>query len=313
MRITPLLLVITSGLLFSGCATTPKGLDNIRDQASREAVSTSQSGTTLINKADNLSRDAQAQETYRFAPVLTKEAATSLKEARTLQNKGRADDQVRVQALAAAATYQRALDQTLLARETLAPSLAHMEVLNSINSRTYYPSDYANVEKQFADIIATLETTADPASAKQSQRELLMDMHTLEVSTVGFLQLQTVRNQMQNLKNANAATLIPLSYKTATKTLASAEDFIAQNPRASGEIAHLREQAEVSAAHAQVILSMVNETLDANSDNAEALVLRTERWLYNIAAALKFPDIRHLPMDEQSRQLADGVEDLLQR
>lgn len=313
MRRTPLLLAIATSLILSGCVSAPKGLDTIRDQASREAVSTSRSGTTLINEADNLSREAQAQETYRFAPVLTQEAAQSLKEARALQNKGRADDQVRAKALAASATYRRALAHTLLARETLAPSLAHLEVLNSIKSRTYYPSDYANVERTFADIIATLETTAAPASTSQSQRELLLDMHAVEVSTIGFLQLQNVRNQMKNLKDANAATLIPRSYKTAAKTLASAEDLVQKTPRATAEIASLREQAEVSAAHAQVILSMVNETLDANSDNAEALVLRTERWLYNIAGALKYPDIRHLPMDEQSRQLADGIEELLQR
>ena len=313
MRRTTLLLAMTTGLILSGCASAPKGLDNIRDQASREAVSTSRSGTTLITEAESLSRDAQAQETYRFAPVLTKEAASSLKEARMLQNKGRADDQVRVKALAASATYQRALEHTLMARETLAPSLAHMEVLNRINSRTYYPSDVAHVESKFANIIATLETTAAPASTAQSQRELLLEMHAVEVSTIGFLQLQKVRNQMKNLKDANAATLIPRSYKTAAKTLASAEGLVQKTPRAEAEIASLREQAEVSAAHAQVILSMVNETLDANSDNAEALVLRTERWLYNIAGALKYPDIRHLPMDEQSRQLADGIEELLQR
>lgn len=313
MRRTALLFIISSGLLLSSCASTPKGLDSIRDQASREAVSTSRSGTTLINEADSLSREAQAQETYRFAPLLTQEATSSLNESRVLQDKGRADDQVRAKALEASATYRRAIDHTLIAREIMAPSLAHMEVLNSINSRTYYPSDYTNVENQFASIIATFETTAAPASTSQTQRQLLLDMHAVEVSTVGFLQLQQVRNQMKNLKNANAATLIPRSYKTAAKTLASAEDLINKTPRATGEIALLREQAEVSAAHAQVILSMVNETLDASSDNAEALVLRTERWLYNIAGALKYPDIRHLPMDEQSRQLADGIEELLQR
>ena len=69
MRRTTLLLAMTTGLILSGCASAPKGLDNIRDQASREAVSTSRSGTTLITEAESLSRDAQAQETYRLSLI----------------------------------------------------------------------------------------------------------------------------------------------------------------------------------------------------------------------------------------------------
>lgn len=313
MQRLPLIAIIGSSLLLGACASQPQGLKELRTEASREALTTGRSGTTITQEAAQLAESAQAQETWRFAPVLTREAAASLEAARDAASKGRGDDEVRVQALAAAATYQRAIEHTLVARETLAPSLAHLEVLNTIGSATYYPSDYQSVNDGLNRIIATLETTAEPASAVQTQRQLLSEMHALEVNTIGFIQLQPVRNTVAELDAADAATLIPQSFATARKALASAEDLVRKSPRAEGGIASLREQAETAAAHARVILSMVNEVLNADKDSAESLVLRTERWLYNISTALKFPDIRHLPMDEQSRQLAEGVEEVVQR
>jgi len=299
--------------LISGCASTPEGLDAIQDRASREAVSTARSGATLINEAERLANDAQAQETYRFAPAMTLSAADSLEDARTAQKKGRADDEVREYALTAAATYRKALDHTLLARETLAPSLAHLEVLNRINSDEYYPSEYRTIEGDLGDIIETLERTGAPASTNQTQRQLLLDMHELEVRTVGFVELQQTRNRITAMRDAGAPKLIPDSFSTATLALASAEDLISKTPRATAEIASQRAAAITATDHAQVILSMVNEILSVDKDNAEALVLRIERWLYNIAVALKYPDIRHLPMDEQSRQLSEEIEDVIQR
>lgn len=306
-------LVISLGLMSSflaGCASQPQGLDALRDQASRDAISTVQSGMTLIQQAESLKADALAQETYRFAPALTSAADDSLNEARSKQQKGRGDDEVRRHALAAVATYHKATAHTRTAREVLAPALAHLEVLNSIRAATYYPSDYQAIEQDLNAIIDTLETTAAPASASQTQRQLLEDMHALEVRTIGFVELQQVRDKVSNMDDADARKLIPRSFSTALKTLAAAEDLIAKTPRATAEIAKMKDRANTSADHAQVILSMVNETLKASPETAESMVLRTERWLYNIAVALRYPDIRHLPMDEQSRLLAEGVEEL---
>jgi len=133
------------------------------------------------------------------------------------------------------------------------------------------------------------------------------------VRTVGFVELQQTRNRITAMRDAGAPKLIPDSFSTATLALASAEDLISKTPRATAEIASQRAAAITATDHAQVILSMVNEILSVDKDNAEALVLRIERWLYNIAVALKYPDIRHLPMDEQSRQLSEEIEDVIQR
>ncbi|MEE3159331.1 MAG: hypothetical protein VX283_00320 [Pseudomonadota bacterium] len=309
----PLIGILFATTVLAGCASTPQGLDRIQDRASREAVSTVRSGATLIKEAEQLESQAKAQETYRFAPAMTDSAKEYLSEAKQARDKGKADNEVRELALTALATFEKAQDHTLVARETLAPSLAHLEVLNSIRSDTYYPSEYRAVNEDLDSIIRTLETTGAPASASQTQRQLLLDMHDLEVRTIGFIQLQQIRNRIAAMREAGAEKLIPRSFSTATTALASAEDLISKAPRADAEIAAQREAAKTAADHAQIILAMSNEVLDADKDNAEALVLRIERWLYNIAVALTYPDIRHLPMDEQSRQLAEEIEGVIQR
>jgi hypothetical protein len=40
------------------------------------------------------------------------------------------------------------------------------------------------------------------------------------------------------------------------------------------------------------------ELNDANGDNAEAIALRIEHWLYRVSVALKHDDIRHRPFGE---------------
>ncbi len=140
----PLIGILFATTVLAGCASTPQGLDRIQDRASREAVSTVRSGATLI-KAEQQKSQAKAQETYRFAPAMTDSANDYLNDAKQARDKGKADNEVRELALTALATFEKAQDHTLVARETLAPSLAHLEVLNSIRSDTYYPSEYRSV------------------------------------------------------------------------------------------------------------------------------------------------------------------------
>lgn len=299
--------------ILSGCASQPSSLESIRYQAGQQAISTSQSGATLLGQATSLAGTAQTQETYRFAPTLTSEAAKSLASAKSSMSRGRSDSEIRTQALTAIATYQQALDQTLLAREVFSPALAHTEVLNSIVAAKFYPSEYQGIEKDLSKAIAKLEVTASPESVKQDQANLLNRMHNLEVKVVGYNKLQYIRNQIQTMRESDAEKLIPRSFATAERVLAEAEALIRQKPRAKEEIDAKSKDSQIASMHAQVMLSMSNEILEASPENVEALVLRTERWLYNISVALKHPDIRYLPMDEQSRRYAQAIEYLTQK
>lgn len=306
------LFALSLSLLLSACSSGPAGMNGLREQAGARAISTAQSGGTLIRDAQALAAQAKAQETYRFSPAMTAEAEAALQEAQSLQSRGRADAQVRAQALTAIAVFRKAQEQTLLARETLAPSLAHMEQLNAIKARNYYPSGYQAVQQEQAAIIATLEQTAQPASVYTRHQQLLNDMHQLEVDVIGYVKLQDIRDRVQAMGESGAEKLIPRSFNTATLALAEAEALIASTPRATAEITLRQEQAAVATSHAQVIMAMVNEVLEADKDSAEPLVLRTEQWLYAIAVALKYPDIRYMPMDEQSERYAAAIEKMVQ-
>lgn len=312
MRTPVVSLALAVSVVLAGCASQPAGLSGVREQAGVQAIRTAQSGSTLIQEARSIAAQAKAQETYRFSPAMTAEAEIALQEAQSLQSRGRADAQVRAQALTAIAVFGKAQQQTLLARETLAASLAHMEQLNAINARSYYPTEYERVRQEQADIIATLEKSASPGSVAARHQQLLADMHTLEVDVTGYVKLQEIRDRITAMRDSGAEKLIPLSFSTATTALAEAEALIEATPRATDEINVRQQQAAVATSHAQVIMAMVNEVLEADKNSAESLVLRTEQWLYNISAALKYPDIRYMPMDVQSERYAEAIEKLVQ-
>ena len=71
--------------------------------------------------------------------------------------------------------------------------------------------------------------------------------------------------------------------------------------------------AQRAADHSNVITDFSNELNDANSDNAEAIALKVERWLYRVSVALKHDDIRHRPFDEQAAKLATEVEKVMRK
>ncbi|PIQ39457.1 MAG: hypothetical protein COW58_11535, partial [Thalassolituus sp. CG17_big_fil_post_rev_8_21_14_2_50_53_8] len=95
------------------------------------------------------------------------------------------------------------------------------------------------------------------------------------------------------------------------KSLLQAQALISKTPRAKGAIAKATVAATKAAQHAEVITNLSNEILDASKDDAEAIALRMERWLYRISVALKHEDIRHLPLDQQAGEYAASIEALM--
>jgi hypothetical protein len=71
--------------------------------------------------------------------------------------------------------------------------------------------------------------------------------------------------------------------------------------------------AQRAADHANIITDFSNVINDANSDNAEIIALKVERWLYRVSVALKHDDIRHHTFDEQAAILATEVEKLMRK
>ena len=67
----PLISVLLVTTVLAGCASTPQGLDLIKDRASREAVSTVRSGTTLIKEAEQLQSQAKAHRIVHLTFTLT--------------------------------------------------------------------------------------------------------------------------------------------------------------------------------------------------------------------------------------------------
>ena len=138
-------------------------------------------------------------------------------------------------------------------------------------------------------------------------------MHKNEVDTIEFIQLQTIKDQLSNIKGKGGDSIAPSSWTVAQRSLLKAQALIGKTPRAKKQIMQVTHNAQRAADHANIITDFSNEISDANSDNAETIALRVERWLYRVSVALKHDDIRHRPFDEQAATLATEVEKVMRQ
>ena len=138
-------------------------------------------------------------------------------------------------------------------------------------------------------------------------------MHKNEVDTIEFIQLQPIKDKLAGIEADGGADVAPASWKTAQNSLNKAITFISRSPRDKAKIRQLTHDATRAADHARVITDFSNEIIDANSDSAENIALRVERWLYRVNVALKQEDLRHRPFDEQAAKLATEVESLMRK
>jgi hypothetical protein len=194
----------------------------------------------------------------------------------------------------------------------LRPALKHKEKLLEIKADKYYPENYNAITASIHDLIDLIED-GKMTEAQLGQKKLLPRMHANEVETIEFIQLQPIKDQLSNIINKGGDSIAPSSFAVAQRSLLKAQTVISKTPRAKKQIMSATHDAQRAADHSDIITDFANELNDANKDNAEAIALKVERWLYRVSVALKHDDIRHRPFDEQAATLATEVEKVMRK
>ncbi|WP_430459931.1 hypothetical protein ACQUQU_12020 [Thalassolituus sp. LLYu03] len=306
------LLTGCSLMLLSGCASTIVNQDAIAQTAKREAAMADESASRTIQHAQSKLELGRSENLAYFAPRHLKQAQEQLLEAQEMLTSGEPDGIVKTVAMTSQKTLEAGLDVKKAILKQLKPTLDHREVLKEIKADQYFPRDYAEVEEDLVDLIELMEDN-QTIKADAGQKVLLAKMHQVEVNTIEYIQLKPVKDDLERIKNKGGASVAPISWDTAQKSLLQAQDLISKTPRAKGAIAKATVAATKAAQHAEVITDLTNEILDAGKDDAEAISLRMERWLYKISVALKHEDIRHLPLDQQAAEYAASIEALMRK
>lgn len=306
------LTAIFSISLVTGCATNVANLDYIELEAQKDAAMADESAAKSIQRAQMNIELGKSEDLTYYAPRHLKIAQEKLIEARNMHTSGTPDSEVKPVAMAAKKTIEAGLATKKSVITTLRPALKHKEKLLEIKADKYYPEDYKAITAQIVKLIDLIED-GKIAEAQTGQKELLPLMHSNEVDTIEFIQLQAIKDQLSKIKDKGGDSIAPSSWAVAQNSMTKAQALISKTPRAKKQIMQVTHDAQRAADHANVITDFSNEIHAANSDNAEAIALRVERWLYRVSVALKHDDIRHRPFDEQAAILATEVKEIMRK
>jgi hypothetical protein len=311
LRLLPLTAILSTSLM-TGCATKVANLDYIELEAQKDAAMADESAAKSIQRAQMNVELGKTENLAYYAPRHLKIAQDKLIEARGMHTSGKPDGEVKPVAMASKKTLEAGLANKKIVISTLRPALKHKEKLLEIKADKYYPEDYKNITVTIAKLIDLVED-GKIAEVQKGQKELLSRMHSNEVETIEFIQLQSIKDQLSNIKGKGGDSVAPSSWAVAQRSMLKAQSLISKTPRAKKQIMQVTHNAQRAADHANTITDFSNELNDANSDNAEAIALRIERWLYSVSVALKHDDIRHRPFGEQAATLAIEVEKVMRK
>jgi hypothetical protein len=311
LRLLPLTAILAASLT-TGCATKIINLGDIELEAKKDAALADESAVKSIQRAQMHVELGRTEELAYYAPRHLKIAHDKLIEARNMHTSGKRDGEVKPIAIASKKTLEAGLATKKIVINTLRPALKHKEKLLEIKANIYYPEDYIIIA---ATIIKLIDLVEDGkiAEAQQGQKELLPSMHSNEVNTIEFIQLQSIKDQLSDIKGKGGDSIAPRSWAAAQRSLLKAQSLISKTPRAKKQIMQVTHDAQRAADHANIITDFSNELNDADRDNAEVIALRVERWLYRISVSLKHDDIRHRPLNEQAATLASEVEKVMRK
>jgi len=311
LRLLPLTALLTAGLM-TGCATKVVNLEYIELDAQKDAAMADESAAKSIQRAQMNIELGKTEDLAFYAPRHLIIAQEKLLEARNMHISGDPDGEVKPIAMASKKTIEAGLATKKLVITTLRPSLKHKAKLLEIKADKYYPENYTGIAATIVELIDLIED-GKVTEAQLGQKELLVRMHANEVETIEFIQLQPIKDQLSNIQGKGGDSIAPSSWAVAQRSLLKAQALIGKTPRAKKQIMQVTHDAQRAADHSNIITDFSNELNDANSDNAEAIALKVERWLYRVSVALKHDDIRHRPFDEQAATLATEVEKIMRK
>ena len=310
-RLLPLTALLTASLM-TGCATKVANMEYMQLESQKDAAMADESGAKSIQRAQMNIELGKTEELAYYAPRHLKIAKDNLIKARSMHTSGDPDGEVKPVAMMSKKAIEAGLANKKTVISTLRPALKHKEKLLEIKADKYYPEDYKKITATIVQLIDLIED-GKVSEAQKGQKALLPLMHANEVNTIEFIQLQPIKVQLSKTKDKGADKIAPSSWKVAQKSLKQAQALIGKTPRAKKQIMQATHNAQRAADHANIITDFSNVINDANSDNAEMIALKVERWLYRVSVALKHDDIRHYPFDEQAAILATEVEKVMRQ
>lgn len=310
MKSTTFLVGITAfTLAMTGCANKLPQSQQLQEDANRRATLVDESGARSIQRAQAQQVLAISENLSVYSPQHLLAGNEQLTKAQNSLSRGRADLQIKTEALLALNIYNAGLANKVAVQQRLQSTNEHIQVLRALYADRTFPSEFQAIEATKPTLIE-LHERQRLAHFAQQQADLHKRMTVLEIKTVEFQHLHRIKQDLAKTAQRGGHKVAPQSWQMAQDSLAQAQAIIMATPRALSSIQQAASNADKASQHAAHITAFSNRIQDAGRKEAESVALNVEQWLYQIAITLQHDDIRHLPFEQQVDAYRNAIQAL---
>lgn len=295
-------------LVFTSCSMNrlpnTAALDQISLEQSRQSSLSPKDALELAEK-DIDSAKKEALEYY--APMHLSQAEQCLKKAQSLLVKG--TDSVAV--IAETIKVRKIVAEGITTKQTVLRQMSEIfdqkQRLDKLKADVLMRDDYDDQIDNIKELILVIEK-GEQESFEKKKKEYLGEMLALEIEVIKKKTLSEAIQVLQSAKKIDAKKLAPKTWKIAEDTLKQSTEFIQSFPRDEEGV----KKAGLDALRAsQHVFFVTKETLvlkETDKDSFENVVLDMENKLGRIALGLNHPDVRYMPLYDQSVTLGTAAE-----
>ncbi len=291
--------------LLAACASLPDD-KNLQSHAQTVANSSSLSSSSFLQRAKLKIQKGKSEYLSLYAPSYYEHAQTAYKEAYQAYKNKDDEEEIKIQTQLSIEYIDSGLRNKKVVKNTLKKSLKNRQVLRALKSHKHLTEDYKAIEGMLLELVRLIEQRKLDAALTQ-ERELLKEMRTLEVKTIGFTHLSEDQAMLAKAQKQDAEKLLPKTYIKTLANLDKSRSYIRQNPRKSSAIKKHTQNSLFVTQQLYYLAREAKRLQDLDESKLEGAVLYHQAQLQRINVAAKQADLSNTSFNDQSLILAEKI------
>ncbi len=291
--------------LLAACASLPDD-KNLQSHAESVANSSSLSSSSFLQRAKLKIQKGKSEYLNLYAPTYFEHAQVAYKEAYEAYKNKDDEEEVKTQTQLSIEYIDSGLRNKKVVKNTLKKSLKNRQVLRALKSHKHLNEDYQIVEDKLLELVRLIEQRKLDAALTQ-ERELLKEMRTLEVKTIGFTHLSKAQAMLAKAQAQDVQKLLPKTYENTLKNLDKSRLFIRKNPRKPAAIKRHTQSSLFATQKLYYLTREAKRLQNMDESKIEGAVLYHQAQLQRINVAAKQADLSNTSFNDQSLILADKI------
>ncbi len=207
------------------------------------------------------------------------------------------------------ASYQALQTFKAKADSVLADSIAQMLYLDSIDTKSYFSSDYKKIDSDYRSLF--IDVRDDKLeSAQEKQVKFLAKAKLLEVKVNHKLYIEPLEKEAALQKKEGLSRVAPLTFKRVESEITLATNVVATNPRDTHSIEKAVARVQFELKHVAQVAHQVKLLAAIEDNKFEATVLEMENNLYAISQEIDGADYRDTMLRQQADRILASVSSL---